>query len=79
MTHTQKIRLVAASIFAAICTVEVVAICHLVRAGINTPFTLTSIIGTVLVFNASVWWFRHKYDSARIHYAQKDSEEENDT
>lgn len=78
MTHTQKLKLVAGSIFAAISMVEVVALCKLVQAGINTPFTVTSIIGTVVVFNASVWWFRHKYDSARIHYAQKDSEE-NDT
>ena len=77
MTHTQKLKFVAASIFTAISAIEIVAICHLVRAGINTPFTVTSIIGTVLVFNASVWWFRHKYDSARIHYAQKDSEENN--
>lgn len=74
MTYTQKLRLIAAGTIAAISIIEIVALCVLVQAGIDKLFTVTSITGTVVVFNASVWWFRHRYDSARIYYARKDEE-----
>ena len=79
MTHTNKLRLIAAGIIGFISVLEVLLICHVVNAGFDTPVTLTSIIGAVIIFNTSVWWFRHRYDSARIYYAEKESKEEVDT
>ena len=79
MTHTQKLKLIAGSIVGAITLIEIALLCHIVHAGLDTPFTLTTIITAVIIFNGSIWWFRHKYDSARVFYAKKDSEEKDDT
>ena len=78
MTYAQKCKLISYSILGAISILEVGMLCHLVHAGLNTPFTLISIVGFVALFNSSVWYFRHKYDSARYYYEKKDKEE-NDT
>jgi len=77
MTLLQKCKLIACLMFAVISGIEIMLFCSVFHAGLTTPYTLFSIVTFVILFNASIWWFRTIYGRVKRFHTQEEYNEQN--